>query len=331
MNIIDKFQSILNYNNPILLSSGQTNDYTLLLRKDKGTKLTIDEMDNNFLYVSNLSHGTPSRIAYFDDNGKLNSNSNLLHNDNGDTLISNIKWMPNKSYNGTLNDNIITYGKFNGPTSSTYTITITSIGSSPSSIEEISWVSNNGTSASNIAIDNDIELEYGLFIYFSDDTPHQLGDEWLLNFVPIQTISTNGDIFGEFTGVGNIMIDDTNGVISIDALGDINGNSNGTILGLVNPYNNSSSFIRNVSLNNNTFEMNLTVSKGSSYSTISLTNNSISFQFDTGNVIIPSINSQGVMVNDGDGNLYYQDGLYGTYSIGSNVLTLVNGIITNIN
>lgn len=257
MNIIDKFQSILNYNNPILLSSGQTNDYTLLLRKDKGTKLTIDEMDNNFLYVSNLS--------------------------------------------------------------------------SPSYIEEISWVSNNGTSASNIAIDNDIELEYGLFIYFSDDTPHQLGDEWLLNFVPIQTISTNGDIFGEFTGVGNIMIDDTNGVISIDALGDINGNSNGTILGLVNPYNNSSSFIRNVSLNNNTFEMNLTVSKGSSYSTISLTNNSISFQFDTGNVIIPSINSQGVMVNDGDGNLYYQDGLYGTYSIGSNVLTLVNGIITNIN
>lgn len=90
MSIIDKFQSILNYNRPILFSSGQNSDYTLLLRKDKGTKLTIDEMDNNFLYVSNLTHGTPSRIAYFDDNGKLNSNSNLSYN-NGDTIISNTK------------------------------------------------------------------------------------------------------------------------------------------------------------------------------------------------------------------------------------------------
>lgn len=302
---------------------------SIILRKDKGTKLTIDEMDNNFLYVSNLTHGTPSRIAYFDDNGKLNSNSNLSYN-NGDTLISNVKWMVNKTYNGTLNDDIVTFGKFSGPTSSVYTITISSIGASPSSTEEIGWVSNHGTSASNIIIDgNDIELDNGLFINFSGQ-PHQIGDEWVLNFTPRQVVFTNGNLFDQFTGIGNIMVDDINGIITIDALGDMNGTSNGTILGIVDPDNNSSSFIRNISIDNNTFEMNLCVSKGSSYSTISLTNNKITFKFDTGDVIIPSINSKGIMLNDGDGNLSYQSGLNGTYSIGSNVLTLVNGIITNI-
>jgi len=270
-----------------------SNPYNLTLREDKGSKLTIQELDENFkFFLNTVVTGTPSQVAYFDTDGNISSDELFTRNE-GTTIIGETWWNPDyaRFISGTGSNNdvafILVNGYYTGPTNSVYTITISATGSPNDFID---WSSTSGASGSNIEINQDVtELD---------------------------------------TETGNIIFDTTNNIVSINLLGNITGNPSGLIMGLVNFDNNCRGLININSSDANLFEINMHGGDSINTSDITIGQN-ISFQFDgNDSYTFPKTNDNGPMVNDGGGNLTFQKGFNGTYSTGEGkVVTVINGII----
>lgn len=310
-----------------------SNPYNLTLREDKGSKLTIQELDENFkFFLNTVVTGTPSQVAYFDTDGNISSDELFTRNE-GTTIIGETWWNPDyaRFISGTGSNNdvafILVNGYYTGPTNSVYTITISATGSPNDFID---WSSTSGASGSNIEINQDVtELDTEIGVIFKDTNGHKIGDTWEAGMIQMSSSLYNGSLSGlGSSGIGNIIFDTTNSIVSVNLLGNIIGNPSGLIMGLVNFNNNNRGLINIGSSDTNLFEINMHGGDSINTSDITIGQN-ISFQFDgNDSYTFPKTNDNGPMVNDGGGNLTFQKGFNGTYSTGEGkVVTVINGII----
>ena len=309
------------------------NPYTLTLREEKGSKLTIQELDDNFRYfLNNVISGTANQVAYFDVDGNISSDQFFTRTDET-TTIRTSWWTPDYSqFTGSgLNDGVILVpinGYYTGPTNSVYTITISATGPSADFFD---WSSTSGASGSNVQIvngGNQLDSEIG--VYFPSTTGYTIGDSWEAGMIQMTSFHVNGDVLGN-AGIANAVLDQTNNIGSFQLLGNATERPNGLVSGLVNYNTGGQASINMVSEDGSLFKIYLYAGDGNVGSEIRMSD-TITFNFQTGDdYTFPTTNAQGPLVNDGGGSLIFETGWNGTYSTGEGqIVTVTNGIITNV-
>ena len=311
--------------------------YSMTFREDKGSKLTIEEMDSNFHYLlengggGGTITGTPSGILYFDDNGDVNVDGNFARDGSGNTIIGTSYYAPNypQFIGSGLNDiSLYINGQFTGPTSSIYTITITGTnGASPSS-DIFEWTCNTGASGSNVMNGGAQELDNNLIVSFNDTSNHNISDQWIISLQSRVLASVTGNVIGGNVG-GNLSIGD-DGIASIVIVG---GASNNTYIGLIDINDNSNQAnLQLDSLNGVIFTASIGSSNGSTYSKISVDPDGITFGSESGYYTMPKNNNTGYLKSKGDGTTSWNYGITATYSTGDGrIVTVTDGLITSIN
>jgi hypothetical protein len=316
-----------------MLMSFLNNPYTLTLREEKGSKLTTEELDNNFRYfLNNLISGTATQIPYFDNEGNLTSDDGFSRTTET-TSISNPFWTPDYlQFTGSgENDALLipVNGYYTGPTNSVYTITISATGPSADFID---WTSTSGASGSNVEIvSGDLTpLDDEIGVYFKNPDGHTLGDVWEGGLIQILSFFSNGDVLSN-GGIANATLDVKNSIISIYLLGNATGRPNGSFFGLINNNTGGQGSINITSDDGQLFSVDIYAGDGNVGSQLTM-DEYINFQFSTGDsYTFPTNNAQGPLVNDGSGSLSFQTGFSGTYSTGEGqIVTVTNGIITSV-
>lgn len=328
------------------IAMGTSNPSSLVLRKDKGSKLSIEEMDNNLLYLESNGGGsitgTPSEIAYFDTDGNITGDENFTRDAlTGETTIGSIGWiLQTPVFSGTgLNDLENNLQSFTGPTSSIYTVTITSGTTPPMLIPGVTmsamadankfdWVCSTGASASGVTITRDFqELDNGVYIRFITTIGHTINDSWTFGFTLAEGLILAGSQFGNYF-IGNVMF--TDNILGLNII-----DSSSSIIGIINQQNNDNSLFQTAT-DGSGYSLDMEARFGSTYSSILLDTSGlgIRFSYNTGEYYFPTTNSAGygALVNDGNGLLGWVSGYSGTYSTGDGGIVTVNsGIITGIN
>ena len=314
-----------------LLTALQNNNYQLTYREDKGSKLTIQELDDNFrFFLSNIS-GTTSQIPFFGADGLLMSDSGFTRTEDT-TQILHTFWTPNyPQFSGTGTNTtmvgIAANGYYTGPTNSVYTIIISATGPN----DFFDWSDNTGASGSNIEINsgnvNLLDSEVG--VYFPNSNGHDIGDTWTFDMIEIESFHVNGDAIG-FGGIVNATSDQTNNIVSINLLGNATGRPNGAVYGLINNNTGAQGLVNVISNDGNLFSVYIYGGDDTNNAQIKISD-VIIFTFNTDEYTFPTTNAAGALVNDGSGNLSFTTGFSGTYSTGEGmIVTVTNGIITSV-
>lgn len=311
------------------------NNYQLTLRGEKGSKLTIEELDDNFrFFLDNIGtiSGTASEIAYFGQDGFLTSDSGFTRTEDT-TQILHTFWTPNyPQFSGNTNwpmVGIAANGYYTGPTNSVYTIIISATGPN----DFFDWSDNTGASGSNIEINsgngNLLDSEVG--VYFPNSNGHDIGDTWTFDMIEIESFHVNGDAIGN-GGIVNATFDQTNNIASINLLGNATGRPNGALYGLINQQTGDQGLVNITSFDGISFRVDIYAGDGNNGSQLKMDAKAIGFNFSSGDeYYFPTTNGSGPLVNDGAGNLSFTTGFSGTYSTGEGmIVTVTNGIIMSV-
>ena len=325
--------------------SPQSSTYSLTLRGGLNRKLTIEEMDNNFLYVlENASGGggsvtgTPSQIAYFDNSGNLTGDDNFYRDPETKQSFNAVEvWLMNLPvFSGTgLNDlNAGTDGYYTGLTSSVYTITITTglspmmvnpMGASPNQFE---WTSTGGASGSGTCSSSFQLLDENVGISFGNISGHTIGDQWTLSFTPFTFAQFVGNLSNNF-GIGNVVIDQTNNIGVLNGVvGDTYPKPNIGIYALGTPETNQAALQYDV-IDNTSFKVTLISQVDGTFSNLEVESTGVTVKTNLGEYTLPTNTDQGFMYQE-NGVSNWTNGVSGTYSTDGKLVTVTNGLITKI-